>query len=66
MHNQKSNTVKTDCMFGTHGRVVQNDIGEAPVFLPTRAPWAEPNGSVYLFGLSTQINRHQGTIAENI
>ena len=34
-------------MLGTHDRVVQNGIGEAHVFLPTPAPWAEPNGLVY-------------------
>ena len=35
-------------MLGACGRVVQNGIGEAHVFLLTRAPWAEPNGSVYI------------------
>ena len=34
-------------MLGTRGRVVQKGIGEAHVFLLTRASWAEPNGSVY-------------------
>ena len=34
-------------MHGARGRVVQNGIVKAHVFLLTRAPWAEPNGSVY-------------------
>ena len=34
-------------MHGRHGRVVQKGIGEAHMFLLTRASWAEPNGSVY-------------------
>ena len=34
-------------MVGTHGRVVQNGIGVAHVFLLTRVLWAEPNGLVY-------------------
>ena len=34
-------------MLGARGRVVQNGIGEAHVFLLTRAPWAKLNGSVY-------------------
>ena len=29
---------------GARGRVVQNCIREAHVFLLTRAPWGEPNG----------------------
>ena len=29
------------CMLGACGRVVQNGIGEAHMFLLTRAPWAE-------------------------
>ena len=29
-------------MLGAHGRVVQNGIGEAHMFLLTRAPWVEP------------------------
>ena len=35
-------------MLGARVRVVQNGIGEAHLFLLTRASWAEPNGSVYL------------------
>ena len=34
-------------MLGARGRVVQNGTGEAHMFLLTRVPWAEPNGSVY-------------------
>ena len=37
-------------MLGARGRVVQKGIGEAHVFLLTRASWAEPNGSVYCHG----------------
>ena len=33
-------------MLDAHGRVVQNGIGEAHMFLITRVPWAEPNGSI--------------------
>ena len=36
-------------MLGAHGRVVQKSIGAAHVFLHTRAPWAEPNGTVFWF-----------------
>ena len=38
-------------MVGTHGRVVQNGIGVAHVFLLTRVLWAEPSGSVYFHGM---------------
>ena len=33
-------------MLGARGRVVQKGIGEAHVFLHTRAVWAEPTGAV--------------------
>ena len=32
---------------GARGRVVQKGIGEAHMFLFTRASWAEPNGLVF-------------------
>ena len=34
---------------------VQNGIGEAHMFLLPRAPWAEPNGSVY-YELRWEVN----------
>ena len=52
LHNQKSDTVKSDMgarMLGARGRVVRNGIGEAEVFLLTHVPWAEHNGSVGVF-----------------
>ena len=36
-------------MLDARGRVVQKGIGEAHVFLRTRALWAEPNGSAYYY-----------------
>ena len=50
LRNQKSDKIRSDIcarMLGARGRVVQNDIGVAHMFLLTRAPWAEPNGSVF-------------------
>ena len=48
--NQKSDKLRSDMrahLLSAHGRVVQKGIGEAHMFLLTRAPWVEPNGSVY-------------------
>ena len=33
-------------MLDAHGRVMQNGIGEAHMFLITRVLWVEPNGSI--------------------
>ena len=50
LRHQKSDKIQSDmraCMLDACGRVVQNSIGEAYMFLLTRVREGEPNGSVY-------------------
>ena len=49
-------------MLGVRGRVVQNGIGEAHVFLLTCAPCAEPNGSVYCKHKKLLGNKQWGAV----